>query len=237
MAVKLDVQKRQHRERGQTQKRQRLGLLEKHKDYVKRARDYHSKQDRLKRLREKAAARNKDEFYFGMLRSRTEGGVHVQGRGNRPLETDLVRLLKTQDAGYIRMQRAIEEKVRRIRCHCLAAIDLMRWTQRVSRLKEQIGLGLELSRAQVDEEISPTDVVNATPNARLLQLLQTGDRAVQASPADSTDTQQQPQRSRVRFVDSAKEGALQFQILHHMSLIWSAPTRSPKLCREDSSFG
>lgn len=110
--AKLDVQKRQHRERGQLQRRSRLGLLEKHKDYVKRARDYHSKQDRLKRLQEKAAARNKDEFYFGMVRARTQGGVHVQSRGNRALDTDLVRLLKTQDAGYIKMQRSIEEQVR-----------------------------------------------------------------------------------------------------------------------------
>jgi U3 small nucleolar RNA-associated protein 11 len=43
-------------------------LLEKHQDYVKRARDYHSKQDRLKILKSKAVARNKDEFYFGMVR-------------------------------------------------------------------------------------------------------------------------------------------------------------------------
>lgn len=60
-----------HSERAQPLKRQRLGLLEKHADYVKRARDFHSKEDRIKKLREKAAGRNKDEFYFGMIRSRT----------------------------------------------------------------------------------------------------------------------------------------------------------------------
>lgn len=74
MRTRLDQQKRQHRERGQLVGRQRLGLLEKHKDYVLRARDYHSKEDRIKTLRQKAATRNKDEFYFGMLRSRTEVG-------------------------------------------------------------------------------------------------------------------------------------------------------------------
>lgn len=109
---KLDVQKKQHRERGQTLKRQKLGILEKHKDYVKRARDYHSKQDRLRRLQEKAASRNKDELYFGMIRSQTRKGVHVQQAENKALPTDLVKLLKTQDAGYIRTQRLIEEKVR-----------------------------------------------------------------------------------------------------------------------------
>lgn len=49
-----------------------MGILEKHKDYVLRARDYHSKQERINRLREKAATRNKDEFYFSMTKERTE---------------------------------------------------------------------------------------------------------------------------------------------------------------------
>ncbi|KAM0749418.1 small-subunit processome [Meredithblackwellia eburnea MCA 4105] len=109
--LKLDQQKRQHRERAQPLHRQRLGLLEKHQDYVKRARDFHSKEDRLQRLREKAAGRNKDEFYFGMIRSRTNKGVHIQSRGNEGgLDQELVKVLKTQDAGYIRTLRAIEQK-------------------------------------------------------------------------------------------------------------------------------
>lgn len=58
-------------ERAQPLGRQKLGLLEKHADYVKRARDFHSKEDRITKLREKAAGKNKDEFYFGMIRSKT----------------------------------------------------------------------------------------------------------------------------------------------------------------------
>ncbi|KAI5475894.1 hypothetical protein MNV49_000727 [Pseudohyphozyma bogoriensis] len=109
VANKLDLQKRQHRERAQPLARQKLGLLEKHADYVKRARDFHSKEDRIQKLREKAAGRNKDEFYFGMIRSKTLKGVHVQSRGNEALPMDLVKVLKTQDAGYIRTQRAMEQ--------------------------------------------------------------------------------------------------------------------------------
>ena len=70
--LKLNEQKKQHRERGAPAARAKLGLLEKHKDYVKRAKDFHAKEDRIKRLREKAALRNKDEFYFGMISSRTK---------------------------------------------------------------------------------------------------------------------------------------------------------------------
>lgn len=66
------VKGRSHKERGQLAHRSKLGLLEKKKDYVLRARNYHSKQNTLRRLREKAATRNKDEFYFAMTNQRTE---------------------------------------------------------------------------------------------------------------------------------------------------------------------
>lgn len=103
---------------------------------MQRARDFHSKEDRIQRLREKASLRNKDEFYFGMIRSNTkvsvavprcsrtwahtvrlptQKGVHVQSRGNEPLPTDLVKALKTQDATYIRMQATMEQGVRSTR--------------------------------------------------------------------------------------------------------------------------
>ena len=71
-SLRNSLHRRNHKERSQLSHRQRFGILEKHKDYVLRARDYHSKQDRIKRLRQKATDRNKDEFYFGMNRERTE---------------------------------------------------------------------------------------------------------------------------------------------------------------------
>ena len=77
-----------------------------------RARDYHSKQDRITRLRQKAADRNKDEFYFGMVRQRTKEGVHIQDRGNEALPVDVVKLLKSQDENYIRTIRTSNQKVR-----------------------------------------------------------------------------------------------------------------------------
>lgn len=105
------MSRRNHRERAQPLNRQKLGLLEKHKDYVHRARDYKSKKDRIKKLREKAAFRNKDEFYWGMVKGQTKGGVAIADRGNEALSTDMVRLLKTQDVGYIKVQIAQDEKV------------------------------------------------------------------------------------------------------------------------------
>lgn len=71
MALKKVAQGRAHRERSQPTSRQKLGLLEKHKDYVLRARDFHRKENRLKALKAKAATRNPDEFYHAMIRAKT----------------------------------------------------------------------------------------------------------------------------------------------------------------------
>ncbi|KAH0536501.1 hypothetical protein FGG08_006626 [Glutinoglossum americanum] len=108
------LQRRNHRERAQPLERQKWGILEKHKDYSLRARDYNAKQARLKILREKAAERNPDEFYFGMMRNKTNrGGQFVADRGNVALSQDAVRLLKTQDIGYLRTMAQIEKRKKR----------------------------------------------------------------------------------------------------------------------------
>ncbi|KAG5983801.1 hypothetical protein E4U55_007117 [Claviceps digitariae] len=111
------VARRPHRERAQPLERRRLGLLEKHKDYTLRAKDFGKKKTQLKALRQKAADRNEDEFYFGMMSrkgpgSRIQNGKSwdgtVQGdRGNKTLSMETVRLLKTQDMGYIRTMRQV----------------------------------------------------------------------------------------------------------------------------------
>ena len=45
-------------------------------DYTERAQDYHRKVGKIKNLKRKAAERNPDEFYYGMLKSHTKNGVH-----------------------------------------------------------------------------------------------------------------------------------------------------------------
>ena len=65
---------RPYKERSQPAARVKsgAGLLEKHKDYVLRARAYHSKEKRIKALQEKARFRNPDEFYFKMDSTKTK---------------------------------------------------------------------------------------------------------------------------------------------------------------------
>ncbi|KAH9944271.1 small-subunit processome [Epithele typhae] len=125
-SIKNSLHRRNHKERSQLSHRSRLGILEKHKDYVLRARDYHSKRDRLNLLREKAATRNKDEFYFSMTREKTEGGVHVKDRGNEALPTDIVKVLKTQDENYLRTMRAAGlKKIDRIKSQLMQLANLV----------------------------------------------------------------------------------------------------------------
>ncbi|KAI9794030.1 MAG: hypothetical protein M1816_006655 [Peltula sp. TS41687] len=104
--------RRNHAERAQPTERSKWGLLEKHKDYALRAADYRAKKARLRTLRSKAANRNPDEFYFGMMSARMSAkeGVRLGDRGNKVLSQETARLLKTQDAGYLRLAG---QKVRR----------------------------------------------------------------------------------------------------------------------------
>ncbi|EXC29921.1 putative U3 small nucleolar RNA-associated protein 11 [Morus notabilis] len=105
------VSRRAHKERAQPQARKKFGHLEKHKDYVERAKAYHKKEETIQRLKEKAAFRNPDEFYFKMIKSRTFDGVHkVQGEANKYTQEELM-LMKTQDIGYV-LQKAQSEKKR-----------------------------------------------------------------------------------------------------------------------------
>lgn len=100
------VQRRNHRERAQPTERQKWGILEKPKDYKLRAADHKLKRRKLKALQQKAAERNEDEFYFGMMSSKSQGGIKVaercEGHGSRVLKRDVVNLMKTQDVGYLR---------------------------------------------------------------------------------------------------------------------------------------
>ncbi|XP_073015624.1 probable U3 small nucleolar RNA-associated protein 11 [Primulina eburnea] len=104
------IPKRAHKERAQPHLRRKFGLLEKHKDYVLRAKAYHQKEQTLQKLKEKAALRNPDEFYFKMIKTKTVGGVHKpESQANKYTNEELI-LMKTQDIGYILQKLQTEKK-------------------------------------------------------------------------------------------------------------------------------
>lgn len=111
-AFKKALNTRTHRERSQPAGRAKLGILEKHKDYVLRARDYHRKQDTLKALRVRASHRNPDEFHFGMIKSRVVKGRHRQDATEKAksVPAEMLKLMNTQDVGYIVLQKNANKK-------------------------------------------------------------------------------------------------------------------------------
>ena len=117
MSLKNLIKTRTYRERSQPVVRQHLGLLEKHKDYVLRARDFHRKEDALQKLREKAAFRNPDEYYMKMAHTKTEGGVHQKRSAEQPTADDMKRF-KKEDANYLMVKQTAEaRKIERLRAN------------------------------------------------------------------------------------------------------------------------
>lgn len=111
------IKRKTHKERAQPAARAKYGLLEKKKDYRKRAKDFHKKEKAIKTLQRKAEERNPDEFYFAMESARTKGGVHVvpTGEANKYSQAELA-LMRTQDVGYLRAKATAEaKKIERLR--------------------------------------------------------------------------------------------------------------------------
>ena len=123
-SLKNAEKRRSHKERAQPSKRRKLGLLEKHDDYVKRARNYSAKRQRIRALQRKAAERNPDEFNFAMINSKTKNGVHVVSDSRGKLSADMHMLIKTQDLTYATMAQTVEKnKIEKLKSslHCLGA--------------------------------------------------------------------------------------------------------------------
>ena len=103
------AQRRTHRERSQPAFRKKFGLLEKHKDYVVRAKDFNKKKRILKQLRTIADDKNPDEYYRGMIKSSIVDGKHKTAKDNS-LSAEALKLFKTQDANYLQVKLQAEKQ-------------------------------------------------------------------------------------------------------------------------------
>jgi len=103
------AQRRTHRERSQPAHRKKFGLLEKHKDYVIRAKDFNKKKTITKQLRTIADEKNPDEYYRAMIKSSLVDGKHKTEKDNS-MSADAMKLLKTQDANYLQVKLQAEKQ-------------------------------------------------------------------------------------------------------------------------------
>eukprot|EP00916_Digyalum_oweni_P004433 GHVL01007862.1.p1 GENE.GHVL01007862.1~~GHVL01007862.1.p1 ORF type:complete len:106 (+),score=33.25 GHVL01007862.1:45-320(+) len=74
MSFKHIIPSKVHKERHQLPERNFLGFLEKKKDYKKRSKEYHDQKNNIKKLTNECFFRNKDEFHYSMIHSKTENG-------------------------------------------------------------------------------------------------------------------------------------------------------------------
>ena len=191
-----------HKERSQPKARESLGLLEKHKDYVERAKNYHKKKDYLTTLKRKAKEKNPDEFYFKMNASQMREGVH-KDYINGSLSTSTVSLLKTQDLGYINHKKSVDDsRVARLKqnLHLIGVVQPKKHKIFVEDEKK-----VESCDVAEHFETAPELAERSFNRPRMTQLQNLA--AADASSSSARPTPALPGRKRLRQAEEKKERA------------------------------
>jgi U3 small nucleolar RNA-associated protein 11 len=115
--MKNYVPRRTYRERGQLERRQHLGILEKNKDFKVRATDYKNKEAIIKNLSLKAQLRNPDEYYHKMNRMKKHDDSGEAQFDRKPLnkmektnQAKARKIEENQNIALVNMKREIEKK-------------------------------------------------------------------------------------------------------------------------------
>ena len=100
------IARRPHKERLQPEERRHLGHLEKHKDYVSRAKLFHTKEDKIRELEKQVSQRNPEEFHFEMIHSSVDhrSGKHIRSVDDKR-STKQQMVLNARDIRYLEFRR------------------------------------------------------------------------------------------------------------------------------------
>ncbi|KAF2661978.1 U3 snoRNP-associated protein-like protein Utp11 [Lophiostoma macrostomum CBS 122681] len=206
------VQRRNHKERAQPLEREKWGLLEKRKDYKLRAADHKEKKKRLRILKQKASGRNPDEFSFAMMSSKVDSkGRKITERGNTSLSQGVVKLLKTQDIGYIRTMLQMVRKERKEFEQCIIVeeegVQAIKDGERERRLDHTIFVDDEREQRKFRPGKSKKDAAATTESFE--------DEEIEGQPRKASKKQQeallraeQEQRALLRKRERAHEKAI-----------------------------
>eukprot|EP00761_Pharyngomonas_kirbyi_P014831 gb/GECH01014861.1/.p1 GENE.gb/GECH01014861.1/~~gb/GECH01014861.1/.p1 ORF type:complete len:248 (+),score=82.33 gb/GECH01014861.1/:1-744(+) len=99
------IPKRTYRERGQLSWRKHLGPLEKHKDYVRRARDRHRKEKEINHLQEQAFFRNPDEYSAEMTHYERDKEGNLVFEVTNAVSNSALKSQYEKDISVLNMQR------------------------------------------------------------------------------------------------------------------------------------
>jgi U3 small nucleolar RNA-associated protein 11 len=174
-------QRREHRERAQPAARQKLGLLEKHKDYVLRAKDYHRKERRLQAMKERITLHNPDEFYFKMNSAKLVHGKHVEKRPYRLPKTIMERMAG-QDQQYLQMRAHMDAQKAEKLAASLHFVDAPRRNKHVLFEPEPEEDGL-LEAAAVTSKKARSAVAAIEPDASSSDGASAADESADLAPA------------------------------------------------------
>ncbi|EAY01127.1 Utp11 protein [Trichomonas vaginalis G3] len=153
---------RKKRERQQPAARAHLGILEKKKDYIERAKIYHKHEKEIDDLRRAAELRNPNEFYYSMIGDMKEKPVEYKSKPREDFTKEQRLLLETRDINYIiaKMQTQ-KNKLEKLK------IRLPIKTQGSTKIYSSVEEAIKATKGKEVEEENPEE--EDTPDVKQLK--------------------------------------------------------------------